>query len=373
MAKPVPAVDYLTRPDDYPPQPVCALIGPERFLVREALVRLRSAVLGEHDAEFAQTVFDGRETHWNDVLDTLATRAMFGPGKRLVVIEHADKSNETGSSSKPRSFIEKHRQALEAYVEQPIPAGVLVLQAQSLPANTRLHKAIVASGLLIDCKPPPLRQLGPWLVQWARHAHGVALGVPAANLLVEMVGTDLGSLDQEVARLALLAGGRRARISIDLVRKAAGSWRTRSTWDMLDAALLGNLGTAMGQFDRLIQSGENPIGLLAQISASVRRLAAATRIVLDAERHGRRVSLRDALAQSGVPGFALTKTERQLRRLGRERGRELSRWLLETELGLKGDSPLKPRFLIERLLILLGGPRQQIAPSVHIQLVPRHY
>ncbi len=359
MAKPVPAVDYLPRPEDHAPQPVCALVGAEAFLVREVLVRLRRAVLGDQHAELSQSVFAGLKAEWHEVSDTLATRAMFGPGRRLVVVEQADK------------FIERNRDTLERYVQHPIPAGVLVLQAQTLRSDTRLYKAIVAAGLLIECKPPPRRQLGPWLVRWARQAHGVALAVPAANLLVEMVGTDLGVLDQEVARLSLLAGGERTRIPIDLVRRAAGSWRTRSTWEMLDVALSGDLAAALHQLGRLISAGESPVGLLAQMGASVRRLAAATRLVLEAERRGRRVRLRDALAQSGVPGFALAKSERQLQRLGRERGQELSRWLLETDLGLKGASPLDPRFLLERLLILLGGPRQQIAPAVGMELVPR--
>lgn len=358
MAKSVPAFDYLAQPGNYAPQPVCALVGAEAFLVREVLVRLRRAVLGEQDAGFSQAVFEGPKAEWQDVAAELATRAMFGPGKRLVVVEQADK------------FIERNREALERYVQHPSPASVLVLQAQTLAANTRLYKGIVASGLLIECKPPPRGQLAAWLVQWARQAHGVALALPAANLLIEMVGAELGVLDQEVARLTLLAGGQQARISTDVVRRAAGSWRTRSTWEMLDAALAGELAAALGQLDRLIAAGENPVGLLAQIAAAVRRLAAATRLVLAAERHGRRIRLRDALAESGVPAFALAKTEQQLQRLGRERGQELSRWLLETDLGLKGASPLEPRFLLERLLILLGGPRQQLAPAARSALLP---
>ncbi len=359
MAEPVPAVDFLSRPGDYAPQPVCALVGAEGFLVREVLVRLRRAVLGEQGAEFSESLFEGPKAEWQEVAAELATRAMFGPGKRLVVVQQADK------------FIERNRDTLDRYVQHPSPSGVLVLQVQTLASNTRLYKAIRAAGLLIECKPPPPRQLGPWLVRWARQAHGVALAVPAANLLVEMVGTELGVLDQEVARLSLLAGGQQRRISTELVRRAAGSWRTRSTWEMLDAALSGDLAVALHQLDQLVSGGESPVGLLAQMAASLRRLAAATRLVLAAERGGRRVRLRDALAQSGVPAFALEKAEQQLQRLGRERGQELSRWLLETDLGLKGASPLESRFLLERLLILLGGARQQIVPLAQIELVPR--
>ena len=106
----------------------------------------------------------------------------------------------------------------------------------------------------------------------------------------------------------------------------------------------------MLQLDRLLASGENPIGLLAQISASLRRLAAATRLILQAEAAGRRIALRQALEQAGIRAFVLQKAERQLRRLGRQRGGQLYRWLLEADLDLKGDSTIPPHIL-ERLVL----------------------
>ena len=86
---------------------------------------------------------------------------------------------------------------------------------------------------------------------------------------------------------------------------------------MLDAALDGNVSEAMLQLDRLLASGEQPIGLLGQISASLRRFAAATRLVLQAG-SGRapRQSSRGALEQAGIRSFVLQKAERQLQPAG---------------------------------------------------------
>ena len=66
------------------------------------------------------------------------------------------------------------------------------------------------------------------------------------------------------------------------------------------------------QLDRLLAAGESPIGLLGQISASLRRLAAATRLVLQTEAAGRRVALRRTLEQAGIRSFRLKEAERQL-------------------------------------------------------------
>jgi DNA polymerase-3 subunit delta len=280
-----------------------------------------------------------------DVVDELATLAMFGGDRRLVLVEAADE------------FVSRYRAELEDYVAKPKANGVLVLGVKTFAANTRLFKAVAAAGLAIECSTPPPARLPRWLSGWARSEHGVALPQPAAETLVEMVGPELGLLDQELAKLALSAGPG-GTISAELLRKSVGSWRAKTTWEMLDATLDGNARDAMLQLDRLLLAGESPVAILGQISASLRRLAAATRIILTAEAAGRRGGLRDALEQAGVQRFLLAKAEAQLRKLGRQRGERLYQWLLETDLALKGDSALPPRLILERLIVRLSAPQK---------------
>jgi DNA polymerase III delta subunit len=112
------------------------------------------------------------------------------------------------------------------------------------------------------------------------------------------------------------------------------------------------------QLDRLLLAGEAPVALLAQISASLRLLAAAARIVVQAETARRAISLRQALQQAGVKPFLLGKIEPQLRKLGRTRAGQLYRWLLEADLALKGSSssPARSRLVLETLIVRLSAP-----------------
>jgi len=255
-------------------------------------------------------------------------------------------------------FVSRYREPLEQYVARPVSGSVLILLLDSLPSNTRLYKALAASGLLVECSTPNARRLTPWLVQWAKKTHAVKLVSSAAELLVELIGPELGLLDQELAKLALIAGPSGA-VNQEMVQQMAGAWRVKTTWAMLDATLAGDVAGALSQLDRLLASGETPVGILGQISANLRRFAAATRLVLTAERQGRRVSLRDILQEAGVKPFVLQKSEQELRRLGRARGRQLYRWLLEADMDLKGDSQLPPRLILERLIIRLAATEQQ--------------
>jgi len=346
--KTVSAFDYLAQPQKHVPRAVCVVFGDELFLRRQALRAIRRVVLGGDEGEFSLSTFDGSTAELADVLGELATVAMFGPGQRLVVVEGADE------------FVSHYRTELEDYVARPTSGyttgwGVLVLDVKAFPGNTRLYKAVVAEGLAIDCKCPAAAGVVRWLGSWAVQTHRVQVSQAAAEMLVEMIGTELGLLDQELAKLALLTGSGQ-KITPEMVGRLAGGWRARTAWDLLDAVLAGQTRQAITQLDRLLAAGESPVGMLAQVSASLRRLAAATRLVRQAETAGRRITLRTALERAGVPSFTLRKTEGQLRHLGRQRGGQLYRWLLEADLDLKGGSALPPRLILERLILRLAAP-----------------
>ena len=63
-----------------------------------------------------------------------------------------------------------------------------------------------------------------------------------------------------------------------------------------------------------------------------------------------------------VPGWdkARMAFERQLRHLGRRRLEKLIEWLTEINLGLKGGNPLPERIQVERLIVQLARPREEV-------------
>jgi len=346
------AVDYLAEPQKHPPRPVCVVFGDEPFLKRQSVIRLRGAVLGGDDADFSYAAFEGGKALWPDVLEELSTLAMFGGGRRMALVEEAD------------DFVSRFRPELEDYVASPASGGVLVLELKTFPANTRLYKAVASAGLLIEGSCPSAASLTRWISAWAEQTHRIHLTSAAAGMLVEMVGPEMGLLDQELAKLALTvepdAASAARKIAPEMIARSVGGWRAKTAWEMIDAALAGKIREAVLQLDRLLASGESPVGVLGQISASLRRLAAATRLVLQAEATGRRIALQGALERAGVHRFVLKKAEGQLRRLGRERGAELYHWLLKADLDLKGASAVPPRLILERLIVRLAAPKEAL-------------
>ncbi len=338
MAGTITALEYLEKPA-HKVAPVCVLFGDEVFLKQEVLETLRGTVLSEEDADFSYSEFNGESVEAHTVFDCLSTVALFGGGQRLVAVRKGD------------DFVSRHRSALEAYVTHPKANSILVLEVASWPSNTKLAKAVASAGLAIECKTPAPQALAKWLVIRAQKKHEARLDRQAAELLIDTLEPELGILDQELAKLALSAGPGKT-IDAPLVREMVGGWRTKTTWDMLDLATSGNAAEAILQLDRLLAAGENPIAILAQVGSTLRRFAAAARVVEQAERAGRRTTLKYALETAGFRSFVIAKAENQLRQLGRQRSVHLYRWVLDVDLALKGASsaPLRARVALENLI-----------------------
>lgn len=353
MSNTVHAFDFLAKaPAGVPP--VVVLFGSESFLKRLATRALRKAIVGDDDAPF--TTLEGASAEWRDVIDELSTMSLFGGERRLVIVEAAD------------PFVSKERGRLESYVDKPRSSGVLILDVGTWASNTKLYKAVDKIGLQVDCRAPEKTigkrkvldegRLGKWLIAWTQKQHKAKLEATAAEQLLEIIGAEFGLLDQSLSKLALFAG-EGGKIDVQMVRDVVGGWRSQTIWELIDAAADGDAGEALKQLDRLLQAGEHPVALFGQISWSLRRFAAATRVYQEAERAKRRISVRDALIQAGIPHWntkGLERAESQLKQLGRGRAGRIYQWLLETDLALKGShsNPHRARFALERLFLRMA-------------------
>ena len=361
MPNTIHAFEFLAKtPETIPP--VVALFGNESFLKRLVTRSLRTAIVGDDDAPF--TTLEGSVAEWREVADELSTMSLFGGDRRLVIVEAAD------------PFVSKERGRLEAYVEKPRASSVLILHVDSWASNTRLYKAVDRIGLQVECRAPETAgkrkvldesRLCKWLVAWTLEQHDARLEAIAAEQLLEITGPEFGLLDQELSKLALFAG-EGGTIDVQMVRDVVGGWRSQTIWELIDAAADGDGGEALKQLDRLLQAGEHPVALFGQISWSLRRFAAATRVYQEAERSKRRMPLRDALIQAGIAHWnrkGLERAESQLKQLGRGRAGRIYRWLLETDLALKGShsNPHRARFALEQLLLRMAKDLGTKKPS----------
>lgn len=314
------------------PRPVYILAGPERFLKDQALERIQRGVFDAADVDFGISRFEGESADFAAVRDELETLPFLAP-RRLVVVQDAD------------PFVSKYREPLEKYLEKPSRTGVLVLDVKTWRSNTRLAKAIPESAT-IKCEAPAAYRLPQWAAKWAKQRYEKELSSPAASLLVELVGGEMGILNQDLAKLAAYVGDR-PQIEPADVDALVGHSRTETAWQMLDAVADGKKAQALAVLEHLFDQGEEPIAILGAMSWQLRRLAQVGRL----KQQG--VGVSAAMGRAGVPPFAQQRTEQQLRHLG-PRVTEIYDWLLDADLSLKSSDRLPAKAVLERLLIKLA-------------------
>jgi DNA polymerase-3 subunit delta len=317
-------------------QPLYVLHGDEPFLKRQVHQAIRRLVLGPQDDGLSLSCYAGDSTSYAAVMDDLRTRPFLSP-RRLVIVENAD------------PFVSAERARLEKFVaglDGAAVPGVLVLDVKTWAATTRLAKA-VPDAMTITCDAPDTRSLPEWCVRRCAAEHGKQLGSAAARLLVDLVGPEMGLLDQELAKLAAYAGAS-PRIESEDVDKLVGRSRMEQVWRIFDLIGSGQAGEALAHLDGLLEQGAEPLQLLSgPFSWQLRRLAQAARLSAQG------VPLGEALSRAGLRRNA----EAQLRHLGRRRLDQLYDWMLQADQGMKGGSQLPPRTLLERLVVRLARPR----------------
>src|SRR4051812_34508832 len=257
------ALPFLDKAAKAKPQPVYVLAGDETFLKRQTLAALERVLLGDADPAFAWSVLPPT-ADWSAVRADLDTLPFLSP-RRVVVIDQAD------------PFVTRYRAALEKYVAAPAKSGTLILDVKSWPANTKLAKAVPDVATVV-CKAPRPQDVGRWCTARAKEAHDKKLDAEAAGWLVELVGPELGLLDQELAKLAAYAGDRPAITRAD-VDKLVGRSRAAETFKIFDAIGEGRPADALGILGRLLDQGEDPLAVLGAFSWQLRRLARAARLV----------------------------------------------------------------------------------------------
>lgn len=319
--------------------PLYVVAGDEPFLKRQVIRAVRARALGDEADEQSVSSYAGDKATFAEVFDDLDTLPFFDP-KRVVLIENGD------------PFVTKYRTELETKLTHLPATGVLILDVKTWPANTRLAKMIDNAATIV-CKALQSFHIAKWCADWCVGHYQKQLPVPAASLLVDLVGPEMGLLDQELLKLSIYVG-KKPKIELEDVDKLVGNNRSADTWKIFDAIAAGNVKGAMAILERLFDQGEEPLRMLGAFSVQLRRLAQATRLTA----HGQ--TLGAALAQVGVPPFATKSAEAQMRHLGRRRLDRLYDWLLQINMDLRGGSPLSARTLFERFLLKLARPNEAV-------------
>lgn len=269
------ANELLSRLGKGGPIPLILLLGEEPYLRDRCRTLLMERYVPDAARAWAVSRYSADRGETQAALEQAQTMAMLSP-VQVVFLEDAEAIETLGEKSRDSAV-----ELLTAYLKDPAPFTVLVIEAVQLDQRMRWGKLLTEKALVVECG------LGESLDE--RHAAAVALaramakeqGVEfepgAAEDLAEFVAADLMRLRTEIDKLGTFAAERK-QIRREDVSALVVSEKTTTVWELADMLASRQGKTALGFLDRLLREGEEPLQLLGAITWMYRKLIEASEL-----------------------------------------------------------------------------------------------
>jgi DNA polymerase-3 subunit delta len=166
------------------------------------------------------------------------------------------------------------RGTVEEILAKPIPGLALILIAQ-LPdkSKARFYQQLAKDATSVEFASLAHVDVPGWLIAWAEQ-RAVELEPGAARALAGAVGSGLGVLVQELAKLVEYVGARR-RITAQDIAEVVGPVPRQNRWDWIDDVADRKLEEAREGLGILLDAGESGVGLVIGLGTHFLRLAIA--------------------------------------------------------------------------------------------------
>jgi DNA polymerase-3 subunit delta len=237
------------------------LHGDDDFRKEEVVRALVEAHVEPGTRDFNLDLLRGSEVDTETLASVLATPPMMAEWRVVVVRE----VQSLASSAKARNVL------LET-VTSPPPGLALILSC-TIPSNSKakFYRDLAKMSRSVEFRPLAPDDVPGWLMERALTLGGVEIDVDAAQALGAAVGTDLGILAQELAKLVDFVGDRK-RIGRADVEAAGTRLPSQDRWRWFDLVGEGRLEEALEALDVLMAQGETGVGLTIGLATHFLRL-----------------------------------------------------------------------------------------------------
>ncbi len=281
--------------------PAILLLGAEPYLRDSSRAHLIGRFVPEAARVWAVSRYSAGRGETQTALEQAQTMAMLSP-LQLVFVEDAEAIEKLGEKNREETV-----EQLAAYLEDPAPFTVLVIEATGLDQRMKLGKLLAERTLVVDCglgeEPDERLAAAVSLARAIAKEQGVEFEKGAAEDLSEYVAADLMRLKTEIDKLATYAAERkliqRANVSALVV-----SEKTTTVWELADLLASRQGKKALEFLDRLLREGEEPLQMLGAITWMYRKLIEASEVkdVANGWQAARALGMRPEQAELGSVG-----------------------------------------------------------------------
>jgi DNA polymerase-3 subunit delta len=249
--------------------PALLLLGSDSYLKDICRQKLIETYVQEGTRDWAVGRFSAKEDSVDTVLGQAQMLPMLAP--RQVIFWSDLKALEKGDEETRKSNVKK----IGAYLDDPAPFTVLVMDADELDARMGLFKLLSEKVITVDCEPSENMEVRLGLATamaavMARELN-TQLEQDAAQALAENTNAVLARIRIELEKLATFAGDRR-RITRADVEALVISDQKYSVWELSGMLASGDRQSAMLFLESLFREGEQAVGMVGAMAWMFRKL-----------------------------------------------------------------------------------------------------
>jgi DNA polymerase III delta subunit len=343
--------------------PVFLIAGPQPFLREYVLesLRVRFAADGFQYRPFQVGGADG----YGATISEIGGADLFAP-KRLIACRvlktHRERAstddNDNGDGGETSTGGTGDESALGAALERLAAMVRVVMLYERDNAPVKIRRVAEKVGTLINCMRPYDNQLGQYVEVFAQNL-GLKLSLDAVDLLVGRHGSDLAAISNALAKAAITLGDGARVASADLVG-AGGRMRIPDLFELAESVARGRTGEALALFDRAIETGRDPIELLAvELIPLLRRMLVAASLL------EKRKAPTDVARALGMPPTSqlIVRAIDGGRRFGAQRLMRAHRRACELDAKFKNGLIREREQAISGLLLDLMAPADSSRPA----------
>ena len=330
--------------------PAILLLGSDAYLRETARQRIIEISVEPAARDWGVARFSAADDEFEHGLGQARTVPMLEK-RQVVIVTELEAVEEMAEKTRDAAVDD-----LGAYLDDPAPFTVLVLEATHLDQRMKLAKLLGAKAVVVAAEMPEdsrerARIAAALAVQMARE-RGAALDVDAAEELADLCNGDLAAVRSEIEKLATYAGPGVPIRREDVVALVV-SERKYSVWELADLLASRNRSRAFAFLDSLLREGEQPPALLGAMAWMFRKLMEAQELGAHATEYqaAGRLNMRVAAAKLAL---------QQARKIPRSQLVEGLQALYEADSQLKsgsGNDRAVMEFLLARLTATASAAR----------------
>jgi DNA polymerase-3 subunit delta len=255
--------------------PALLLLGEEPYLRDACRKVLTETFVAEAARTWGVSRYSADRGETQNALEQAQTLPMLSR-QQIVFLEDVEKIEKLSEKNRDAAVAQ-----LEAYLQDPAPFTVLVLEAIALDQRMKLAKLLVDKALVVDVGlgENPEQRLAAAVTLAASLAaeENVQFERGAAEDLAEFVAADLMRLHTEIKKLATYVGSRKLIRRQDVTALVI-SEKTTTVWELADMLASRQTKKALEFLERLLRDGEEPLQMLGALTWMYRKLIEASEV-----------------------------------------------------------------------------------------------